>query len=342
MDHPHISKVNARQFLQQHLGPFPEIHLAQVEECMTDHPQEPNVYTDGSVTCPRIPAFSLGGLGVWWPWRDIRHHKLTSNENDLGHICVRSRGFELTSGIQGPCTNSTRAETLAGLAAICAPGPMHIGSDSKAFVDQANNIINDESWSPPKPWPLCTDGDIWPHFQTAVRQKGRHAIKVTKVLGHATSADIDMGLATVIHKEHNDYADKLADSGVKLHTDCMVALSSLYARRVTLMECVVCHIHRHITSTLQAHNQARERKRKPAYLLTHPQVKSTITVPLTLAVTHHDTGHALSPHDPKLLGHDDPTTLRCKYGASFPCSSFAEQMNTSRALHGSNSSSSFS
>ena len=115
-----------------------------------------------------------------------------------------------------------------------------------------------------------------------------------------------MGLATVIHKEHNDYADKLADSGVELHTACMVALSSIYARRVTLMECVVCHIHRHITSTLQAHNQARERKRKPAYLLTHPQVKSTITVPLTLAVIHHDTGHTLSPHDPKLLGHDDP------------------------------------
>ena len=39
------------------------------------------------------------------------------------------------------------------------------GSDSEAFVDQANNIINDDGWTPPKPWPLCTDGDIWPHFQ---------------------------------------------------------------------------------------------------------------------------------------------------------------------------------
>ena len=54
----------------------------------------------------------------------------------------------------------------AGILACQAKGPVHIGSDSKAFCDEANNLLTQI-----KPWGLICDGDIWGHFYLAAKKK---------------------------------------------------------------------------------------------------------------------------------------------------------------------------
>ena len=75
--------------------------------------------------------------------------------------------------------NSTRAEIAAGLLALVSEGPIHIGSDSESFVDKANimihNCINNID---NRNWGLCSDGDLWAHFEKAVKAKGPLAVKV--------------------------------------------------------------------------------------------------------------------------------------------------------------------
>ena len=85
------------------------------------------------------------------------------------------------------------------------------------------------------------------------------------MLGHATSTDIVKGLTTATHKDHNNYEDKLADSGVDLHTASTVALSVVYVRRATLMENIVRNIHRHIMECMPTTNPEIGNASQPTY-----------------------------------------------------------------------------
>ena len=53
------------------------------------------------------------------------------------------------------------------------------------------------------------DGDVWQAFWRAAIAKGPHAIKVSKVKGHATEKHITDGTATGAEKAGNDIADNL-------------------------------------------------------------------------------------------------------------------------------------
>ncbi len=62
------------------------------------------------------------------------------------------------------------------------------GSDSQAFVTRGNEIINmvKQGRAPKRRWQTQKDGDLWGLFMEAVRHKGPHAVKLAKVVGHAT------------------------------------------------------------------------------------------------------------------------------------------------------------
>ena len=86
---------------------------------------------------------------------------LSAVDEEIAHYRQSSNGVQLFTAIGGFGGSSTRTELAAGIIAICCNGPAHIGSDSRAFVDKANGIIQHiASGVDPqqgRPWNLCDD-----------------------------------------------------------------------------------------------------------------------------------------------------------------------------------------
>ena len=103
-------------------------------------------------------------------------------------------GVQLFTAIGGYGGSSTRTELAAGLIGLRAQGPVHIGSDSKAFVNKATELVGilSKGGNPQqyRSWRIRTDGDLWDHFCRIVIAKGPHAVRFTWVKGHATDENV--------------------------------------------------------------------------------------------------------------------------------------------------------
>ena len=119
-------------------------------KCTREPPEEINVFSDGSWLCPTKRFLSLGGAGVWWPGRSIKEDynkdtlkyiPLTHDEYEMAEWRQEPEGLTLFTKIGGYTGSSTRTELAAGILAISAHGPIHLASDSQAFVKAANKLI---------------------------------------------------------------------------------------------------------------------------------------------------------------------------------------------------------
>ena len=196
---------------------------------------------------------------------------LSTEEKDTGQAEETEHGVRIFISIGGHTGSSTRTELAAGILALSADGPLHVGSDSQAFVGKANYFIqsikdNKEIY---QTWELTSDGDLWEHFFNSVTAKGVHAIKISWVKGHAKQHHIDEGITTETKKEGNDEADRTADIGTELHGKEVMKLANIYHRRhdfyIKFMKEVLHHIieayliHRRLTD-IKENAEARARK----------------------------------------------------------------------------------
>ena len=163
--------LNARQSFQilKQLKSGPCIIIPYI--CHPAAPSTINVYTYGSWKFPLRFHFSVGGAGVWWPSRKQTGHPLSEGEQQLAHHKASEDGIRLCTPIGGYAGSSTRTELAAGILAISAHGPVHIGSDSQVFVDGANQILSDlgQGIETHPNWKLTADGDLWEHFYIAAK-----------------------------------------------------------------------------------------------------------------------------------------------------------------------------
>ena len=179
-------------------------------KCHLPAPKDINVYTDGSWIHPLKQFLGMGGAGVWWPNRnpDIRH-RLSTSEQELAYYQVLEGGVMLFTPIGGYHGSSTRTELAAAIVALMANGPIHIGTDSKAFMDKAIDILYKlRSDLPIKHnWKTMSDGDLWEHFTKAAEAKGPNSINITKVKGHVTTQQNLDNIYRDVDKQGNDKAD---------------------------------------------------------------------------------------------------------------------------------------
>ena len=168
----HYNNLNARKAFRLLKQDEQNTVIPRPQKCTCDAPEGINVYTDGSWLHPLKQFLGLGGAGVWWPDRHIvrknenqRGHPISTAEEEMAHIQQGENGVSLYTKIGGFGGRSTRTELAAGLIAISAHGPVHIGSDSRAFVDTANNILKDLTQNKNrircKPWKLVSGEDLW-------------------------------------------------------------------------------------------------------------------------------------------------------------------------------------
>ena len=88
---------------------------------------------------------------MWWPDRVVSRtinnnnneywKPLSSGEADIAVHHQKDGGTILYTKIGGFSGSSTRTELAAGIVALQACGPVHIGSDSSAFVTKANILL---------------------------------------------------------------------------------------------------------------------------------------------------------------------------------------------------------
>ena len=146
----------------------------------------------------------LGGAGVWWPGRDISvSHRLSPAERELGHHQQHNDGLSLHTPIGGLAGSSTRTELAAAILALAANGPIHLGTDSQAFMDRAIKVIGNvrKASKRKRHWQMTSDGDLWYHFEQAVKAKGWRSIRISKVKGHVPQEQVEEGLHKQADKE---------------------------------------------------------------------------------------------------------------------------------------------
>ena len=173
-------------------------------------PVEPNVFNDGSLKNSVCQWWSAGGIGVWWPDRNLTQDPLNEIERNLVAM-VSNKGVMLSTALLGHRASSTRAELGAGIAAMLADKPTHQATDSMAYLLKAKSILKGEK--PRKPYNIIPDGDLWDWFARLVQAKGPEAVQLSKVKGHATDEMVNQGKVKKEHKEGNDASDEAADIG---------------------------------------------------------------------------------------------------------------------------------
>ena len=170
----------------------------------------------------------VGGVGVWWPGRNLQDGPLNNNEEN---VVTRTsvKGVMLSATLLGHRASSTRAELGDGMADVfAAKAATHQGTDSMAYLLKATQIL--KGVLPNKPWAILTDCDIWEDFERNVNAKGANAVNITKVKGHATDKMVADGKVRNEHKEGTDALDEAADKGVEQHGNDLLELSTFFAQ----------------------------------------------------------------------------------------------------------------
>ncbi len=255
------TKQNARQAFTNAKNNKQPPHFALPHKCYARAPNEINVYSDGSWLFPLNQYLGLGGAGVWWPGRNINiSHRPSPAERELGYHTQHEEGLSLHTPIGGMSGSSTRTELAAAIMAIAANGPIHLGTDSKAFMERANKVIQHirKGSKRKRNWQMCSDGDLWYHFEHAVRAKGWKAVRITKVKGHVKQEQVDAGVFRQVDKDGNDRADKAAEISANLHGEGLISAGRILHQRYLAYLKFIGQVVPHITEAYLIHRKLLE------------------------------------------------------------------------------------
>ena len=95
--------------------------------------------------------------------------------------------------------------------------------DNATVVRHAQRLIAGGTHAKTHGWTLTSDGDLWEIAHNCIEHKGRHAIRVSKLKGHATSDDVQAGTISEGDRRGNMLSDTLAqhatdtDQGDRIH-----------------------------------------------------------------------------------------------------------------------------
>ena len=138
-------RIPAREYVQHHTDNAGCEQLPQPDPVTIDQeiPEKTNVYSDGSLRNPRGLFWHIGGIGVWWPHRNLEEQPLTPNETKhTRHEYKEGYGMKMWNSFNGLSGSSTRCEIGAALIAMQPPVATHIGIDNKAVVDRGTELTN--------------------------------------------------------------------------------------------------------------------------------------------------------------------------------------------------------
>ena len=112
-----------------------------------------------------------------------------------------------------------RAEFWGAIVALQAYWPCHLGIDNLNVVRSIGRLLDADCLA--KPLPLVKDGDLVALVQYMIRTRGRDAVRVTKVKGHAND-DVQHGRVRLLDQQGNVEADTAADLGRRHQAELLI------------------------------------------------------------------------------------------------------------------------
>ena len=147
-------------------------------------------------------------FGLWTPGARQRPAESHLSSSDLPIDVPAGQVGRMHAGtLVGQLGSSTRAEIAGGIAALLQPFPVHIGTDSEAFLCKASQILDKPEVHPRKPFPLQRDGDRGQIFAQLVTDRGPNSIAISWRKAHATLHAVLSGKVA----GHDAVANGLAD-----------------------------------------------------------------------------------------------------------------------------------
>ena len=278
--------ITAREVMQHVLAEEAGEDLPLPEKLQDQEPPEnPNVYSDGSLKNPGVgPHWMVGGIGVWWPGRTEEKQPRTKVEEKYTRSSFEGAGLRMWNAFNDLRNSSTRCEVGAALLAMNPPIATNIGVDNQTCVEGTNEIaehairksrttrrtaggapilggtktkLHQKSVSK-KPWPLVQHGDLWMKMEEAVIANNPKTIKLTKQKGHATEEMVREGKVREEDRDGNHQSDRAADRGVTEEQEEVEYLDWKYAARQKAYIRLMAKIHEFIINVRKGQNKKKE------------------------------------------------------------------------------------
>ena len=157
---------------------------------------------------PSSGHFSTMTFGIWSPGSlSVLSEQELTIAKQLSLPDAAGPGYFLAGSVPGQRGSSTRAELAGGIVALLQPRPIHIGTDSEAFLTRALEIIESPLISPRKPFALQKDGDLWHLFTKLVTERGPSSVNISWSKAHVSLHAIASGQVASEHAVANSFAD---------------------------------------------------------------------------------------------------------------------------------------
>ena len=155
---------------------------------MSDYP---NIWTDGSrEDFSSVGGFEVAGAGVYLPAAEVAFESAVWGVA-AGYGDARLERCRAFMPVPGVMQTVQQAEFWSAILALQAYWPCHLGIDNLNVARTIGRLLDRGSLT--KPLLLVKGGDLVALAQYMIRTRGRHTVRVTKVTGHATDVDVDLG-----------------------------------------------------------------------------------------------------------------------------------------------------
>ena len=291
-----FSRIAARQVFgaikKAEIGSIPEPGFA-----FEAVPEDINTYSDGGYLNPSSHDFGIATAAAWKPHPEGLARDATPVEKAHGECREKDDGIESMIMLQDPIGSSTRSELRGLIAAVAGPCTAHVGIDSQACMNKAQQIIAIAQKAYyilgeatmhqgmrrqrleqegrrlleapiPTPWQLVRDGDLWRIYWKALIAKGVHAVRLTKLKGHTTYDDVKKETITAEHRHGNMRADAICNDGYGVVQGAQNLTQWYQARHAEYCRFIM-RVQRLILHMMKAEKEAREHKANMAHPVLH-------------------------------------------------------------------------
>ena len=161
----------------------------------------------------------MAGAGVYLPASEVAFdHSVWRTAEEYGDARLeRCRAFLPVPGVM---QTVRRAEFWCAIVALQAYWPCHLGIDNLHVARTVGRLLDRDCQE--KPLPMVEDGDLVALVQYMIRTRGRETVRVTKVKGHATGADVEQGRVRLVDQIGNAEADTAADLGRRHQSEVLI------------------------------------------------------------------------------------------------------------------------
>ena len=183
-----------------------------------DAPDEPNVFTDGSLWHARCGYGGYAGCATVWPHRGGQVSECECQFTDFDE-CSDAPTDCVVTGVRlhGPPLGSARSEIMAVIVAMLSPYAVHAMSDSRAVVHGHARVM--KAIANQRPWTIANwnNSDLWQIWLHLLADRGPSNVKISWVKGHMGSEGVQHTRFTELQRRLNDKADYTAKRAARGH-----------------------------------------------------------------------------------------------------------------------------